>query len=235
MAAIMAAGAPILCVDTCSLLDIVRDPRRESIRPHEARSAHEIVGAAEAGRLTILIAPQVVVELGDNRAKVQGETAAALTKLRETVKRVDGVVTAFGIAGGMETGHLVGHVDRASALLDRWLGAALTIVEGPETAARAFDRVRTARTPSRQGKENMKDCAVIETYLDFVGAFRNAGGTAPAIFVSANTNDYAGDVGVILKPDLAAEFEALNLEYQPNFAAAKHVLGCVDEVESQIT
>jgi predicted metalloprotease with PDZ domain len=36
MAAIVAAGAPILCIDTCSLLDIVRDPRRESVRPHEA-------------------------------------------------------------------------------------------------------------------------------------------------------------------------------------------------------
>jgi hypothetical protein len=225
IAAIVAGGAPVLCIDTCSLLDIVRDPRRDTARPHEAVAAHDLVAAAEDGRLTILIAPQVVGELGDNRAKVEGETTAALEKLREMARRIDGLVAAFGVAGTMDTSHLAGHVDRASALLDRWLSAAFTIVEGPEIAARAFDRVRTARTPSRQGKENMKDCAVIETYLEVVAAFRSAGGTTKAVFVSANTNDYAGDVGVVLKGDLAAEFAALELEYEPNLAAAKHALG----------
>jgi hypothetical protein len=225
MAAVVAGGAPILCVDTCSLLDILRDPRRESIRPHEATAAHNLVAAAEAGRLTVLMAPQVIVELGDNRAKVEGETVAALEKLREMVKRVDGWVAAFGSAGTMETSHLAGHVDRASALVDRWLRAAIVIAEGPEIPGRAFDRVRTARTPSRKGKENMKDCTVIETYLDFVGAFRNEGGAAKVVFVSANTNDYAGDVGAVLKPDLAAEFATFKLEYEPNLAAAEHALG----------
>jgi hypothetical protein len=220
-----ALDVPILRIDTCSLLDIMRDPRRESVRPHDAVAAHILVEAAESKRLTMLVAPQVIAELGDNRVKVKDETTAALIKLRELVDRVDRVVAAFSAGGKMDTGHLAGHVDRAGALVDHWLGAAFPIAEGREIPARAWDRVRMARTPSRKSRENMKDCTVIETYLDFVSAFRSAGGTAKAVFLSSNAKDYVEEDGVTLKGDLAAEFAQLGLDFQPNIAAAKHSLG----------
>jgi hypothetical protein len=226
MAAVIASGAPILCVDTCSLLEILRDPCRETIRAHEASAAHHLVAAAEAQRLIVVIARQVDVELRDNRKNVESETTVSLERFQRNLRRIDEVAAAFGAAGTMDTQHLVGHVARARTLVDRWVRSAVMLAERPEIASRAWDRdrVRTARTPSRKGKENMKDCTVIETYLDFIGEFRNAGGTSKAIFVSANTKDYAGDVGVALKPDLAAEFDVLGLDYRPNFAAARHAL-----------
>jgi hypothetical protein len=95
----------------------------------------------------------------------------------------------------------------------------------PEIASRALLRLNQARTPARKGRDSMKDCVVIETYLDAVGELRAAGLESKIVFVSPNTKDYAGEPGRALKPDLAQEFATLGMEYAPNLAAAKHLLG----------
>ena len=51
IAAWAAADVPILCFDTCSILDIVRDPTRDTARDHEARAALQLVEAMEQRRL----------------------------------------------------------------------------------------------------------------------------------------------------------------------------------------
>ena len=66
---------------------------------------------------------------------------------------------------------------------------------------------------------------MIETYLDAVAALRAGGLKQPIVFVSSNVNDYVGTTGSTLKPDLAPEFDALEVAYAPNLAAAKHRLG----------
>jgi hypothetical protein len=52
------------------------------------------------------------------------------------------------------------------------------------------------------------------------------------VFVSPNTKDYAGEPGTALKPDLAQEFATLGMEYAPNLAAAKHLLGVRGAIRS---
>jgi hypothetical protein len=79
--------------------------------------------------------------------------------------------------------------------------------------------------PLQSGKQSMKECVVIETYLDAVVELRKAGLKSPLVFVFSNIKDYAGETGTVLRPDLAAEFAALDMEYAPNLSAAKHYLG----------
>ena len=71
----------------------------------------------------------------------------------------------------------------------------------------------------------MKDCVVIETYLEIARGLRAGGLAAKIVFVSSNTRDYAGETGSTLRPDLAREFATLNMEYAPNLAAARNFLG----------
>jgi hypothetical protein len=71
----------------------------------------------------------------------------------------------------------------------------------------------------------MKDCVVIETYLDVVSALRVAGLASRIVFASSNTADYANEQHGVLNADLQAEFTPLNIQYAPNLAAAKHWLG----------
>jgi hypothetical protein len=225
LATIVTSGLPILCLDTCSILDIMRDLNRETVREHESVAAHDLLTAMESNLLISVIAPQVTFEIGENSTTVEDEANKGLAKLRRTLVRIDGVIAAFGGRGRMETAHLDGHVTRARALVDRWIAAATPIDQPATIADRALRRLNDARTPSRKGKESTKDCVIIENYIDFVDEFRKAGGTSKAVFVSSNTKDYAGDVGVTLKSDLAVEFTTIGLEYAPNLSAAKHSLG----------
>jgi hypothetical protein len=84
--------------------------------------------------------------------------------------------------------------------------------------------VNRAITPARKGKDSVKDCVVIETYLEAVGALRDAGAAMPIVFASSNVKDYCDESGR-LKSDIVQEFAALRLEFAPNLGAAKHFLG----------
>jgi len=103
---------------------------------------------------------------------------------------------------------------------------ATRVAEGPDVAGRAFARVRANVAPSTKGKQSIKDCVVIETYFDHVRRLRDAGDHARVVFLSSNREDYCeGRGSLALRPPLAAEFTALNMEFWPNFGAAKHALG----------
>ena len=70
----------------------------------------------------------------------------------------------------------------------------------------------------------MKDCVILETYLEHIRKIRDEDIMTPAVFVSSNTKDYAGISGVSVRDDIRTEFDELGLEYAPNMAAAKHFL-----------
>jgi hypothetical protein len=226
IARVAALGAPVLCFDTCTVLDLMRDPTRESVRAHERQAALDLLEAMETGAdLVALMAEQVGLEFRENAKTVEDEGVQALKKLRDQLARIDSVAAVYGGAGQTSLSHLDDHIGRARAVVDRWIEAATLAAQGPDIASRAWLRLNRSRTPASRGKDSMKDCVVIETYLDVVGELRAAGLDAKIVFVSANTKDYAGEPGTTLKADLAQEFAALSMEYAPNLAAAKHLLG----------
>ncbi len=69
--AIASAGVPVLCIDTCSILDVMRDPTRETAKPHDRQAAIDLVAAAESSRLICLMAEQVAIEFVDHDQPVQ--------------------------------------------------------------------------------------------------------------------------------------------------------------------
>ena len=223
--AIVAVGAPVLCVDTCIILDIMRDPTRETAKAHERQAALDLLSMMETGNaLTGLVAEQVQIEFANNAMTVQEEAVRALRKLREQVARIEAVAAVFGGVGKADLGHLDDYVARSQAV-NRWMAAATRVDGSAEIAARALNRVNQVRTPAQRGKDSIKDCAVIETYLDMISKLRAGGLASKVAFVSSNTKDYAGETGHSLNADLSGEFEAIGMEYAPNLAAAKFMLG----------
>jgi hypothetical protein len=223
---LVASGAPVLCFDTCTILDIMRDPTRENVRAHEQQAALDLLTAMEAAtNLVGLIAEQVRFEFDANAKAVEEEAARALKKLRDDLVRVDAVAAVFGAIGQVDLDHLDDHVARSRVVVDRWMAAVKLVPQGAEIASRALLRVNQVRTPARKGRDSMKDCVVVETYLDVIAAARAAGLASKVVFVSSNTKDYAGEIGTALKPDLAQEFANIGMEYAPNLAAARHLLG----------
>lgn len=221
---IASAGVPVLCIDTCSILDVMRDPTRETAKPHDRQAAIDLVTAAEAGRLICLMAEQVAIEFSDHDQPVQDEAERNLKKVREQLDRINRLSAVFGAPGNVNLAHLDDHVGRARAVVGRWLAKLDRVVPSPQTPAKAFARVNACIAPARRGKESSKDCLVYETYLEAVSILRGAGVTTPIVFLSSNTNEYLTE-GRILKPEIAAEFGAIKLDYAPNMSAAKHALG----------
>lgn len=223
---LVALGAPVLCVDTCTVLDVIRDITRETANLADAQAGLLLLNAAETQtKLVVLMAEQVNAELADNLSEVEQEAERKLQKFMAQSHRIHEVATAFGATGVLDTSHFHGHVSRAIVVLNRWRNIAQKAQGDSDVAGRAFARVMEPRTPARKGKESMKDCVVIETYLEAARQLRLAGLTSPLVFASSNIRDYYAPNTSHLPPDIAADFAALTMDYAPNFGAAKHSLG----------
>lgn len=222
--AIASAGVPVLCIDTCSILDVMRDPTRETAKPHDRQAAIDLVTAVESGQLICLMAEQVAIEFSDHDQPVQDEAKRNLKKMREQVERINKLSAVFGAPGIINLAHLDDHVIRARAVVGRWLANLGLVTPGHQVPAKAFVRMNAGLAPARRGKDSSKDCLVYETYLEVVSALRGTGVTTPIVFLSSNTNEYLTE-NKILKPEIAAEFDAINLCYAPNMSVAKNALG----------
>ena len=226
IAEIMGSGVPVICLDTCSVLDLIRDPTKKNVDLHERKSALDMLIAAEGEkRLAVLLAEQVKLEYYEHVDRVEKEAAEAIGNLKAQVARVEAVVRVYGGIGTADLQHLDDHVKRARTIVDRWVAVAMLASQSSEIPSRALIRLNKVQTPAQKGKDSMKDCVVIETYLEVVHRLRRGGHVAPIVFASSNVKDYAEKTRSVPKPDLAAEFSALRMEYAPNLAAAKHHLG----------
>lgn len=218
------ARVPVLCIDTCSLLDIMRDPTRESARIHERQAGIDLVSIAEAGKIKLVIAEQVSIEFASYDQQIQDEATRNLKKVKDQIERINGLSAIYGAPGVVSLAHLDDHVARARAIVGRWLAQLDPVIPNHDVPTRAFARVNSARAPARRGKDSSKDCLIYETYLEAASALRAAGLTAPIVFLSSNTTEYVTEGGVV-KPEIVQDFEPLHITYASNMSAAKHNLG----------
>jgi len=215
----------VLCVDTCTVLDVMRDITREEVRPADARCGLELLQAAETGsKLIVLMLHQVQFELGSNLTEVEEDAKGKLAKFQRNAQRIHEVATVFGATGTMTTSHLNGHVARGLAVVQRWKAVSRFVPDNAGVTGRAFARVNACRTPATLGKQSMKDCVVAEGYIEAAGQLRAAGMVLPIVFASANTKDYRMPNTARLKQDIQEDFDDVGLSYASNFGAAKSLL-----------
>ncbi|SMF53147.1 hypothetical protein SAMN06265365_1182 [Tistlia consotensis] len=214
----------MLCIDTCSVLDIMRDPTRDELKPHERKAAIDLLDRLENGDLVCLIAEQVELEFNEHDQTVQDEARRAIRKLREKVERVNQIYGTFLPAISISLTHLDALVAPARQIVQRWLNASTLVPGSTDALIRAMDRVNRNVAPARKGKDSVKDCLVLETYLGAMADLRGAGLPATAVFLSSNSKEYLGETNV-LKTDLQADFARMNMAYATNMAQAKVTLG----------
>ena len=217
---------PILCLDTCSILDILRDPTRREQRVHEHQSSLALLEEAETNNnLCVLIADQVYEEFSCHVDEIQHEAEEALKKFMRQMERVDSLVNLHGSSGRVLASHWNDHVQRSRNVANRWIDVSLRIEQSDDIMSKAALRSSQAITPARKGKDSIKDCIVLETYYDCVRCLREIGLTSFVVFCSSNTRDYTDMGSSAIRQDIENEFDGLGLRYAPNMGAAKHLLG----------
>ena len=109
---------PILCLDTCAILDILRDPIRKDVRIHEQEASLSLLQVAESGSsLEALVADQVSIEFQDNVQKVEKEAEDGLSKLRDQIDKLDKLTTLHGSPGQVNSNHWKDYVVRCRGTL----------------------------------------------------------------------------------------------------------------------
>lgn len=224
--AIAQSNVPVFLPDTCILMDFLRSPRRDTVDGAAMLAAQEIRNAVhDSGAVGCVVVEQVRNELQANLPTVREETNTALRKLRDEIARIDKWSEALGHASETQIGHFLTRVPVAEALMLDITGASLTHPITPNILSRATARVMEPRTPARKGKDSTKDCVVVESYLEVAGELRALGHGGDIIFASSNVNEFLSGSPRVLNADIAAEFDALGIQYSRALHETRYLLG----------
>lgn len=225
---VIASGAPVLLIDTCSLLDIVRVPIRDEVSIHDITAMGTLLSRAAASppQLTLLINEQVHYEFSANVDNVERDTEKEIAKLSKRVKSIYGRIGAFPpiSAPPANTGFSnYGFPARGRKMAEEILKLCLIVADDDAQAKKALLRVNNAIPPATRAKQSAKDCIIIETYLYISSFIHSRNQNIKKIFITANKDDYQQGHSS-LAPSLRAEFCALGLAYSPNWSAARFEL-----------
>jgi hypothetical protein len=224
-AQVAAAPKPILCLDTCDILEVVQCLHYERLCAPRAVGCIEAVRrlldalAANPDRVQLVITELVATEWNQNIAGIRTKAAQHLSQVDEAAVRL------YQAAGYIGT-HLAAFpalasstlVDDLVALSQALLNQAIRLDLDNAFVQQALNRVFAKTRPSHEG--HVKDSIHLEHYLEFVRQLRALGFADHGIFVSGNRRDFWDGENPRLHPTLLPEFT--NVAVQLRFFGSIH-------------
>jgi hypothetical protein len=197
------AVAPVVFLDTCVLLDVVRAPRRNAAGNVEA--ATELLRGATRNPPTVylVIACPTPTEWRNHIDEVVQECENA-------VNSVDAVSASCTFVGLSALGPLPADLptlpDRLKVLSRSLLDASILLDKDSDALNRAIDRIINAVKPARRGGQGAKDAVILEHAVSLVDALLVGGFAGSRAFVSSNTDDFATPKTTAIHPDIRPAF-----------------------------
>lgn len=206
--------APVVFLDTCAILDIVRAPALNQSKDIPAAEALIEHASAVPPRVHLVKADIVDDEWKHN---LPAAKQAAWRVVEEFVK-LDAAATEAGLEEfpfRPAWDVFLDHLEQLSrALLDH----CKPIERDSEALKLAMARVVDRRHPSRDGK--IKDAYIVEHCLAVARELREVSFTLPCFFVSSNVKDFTAEAKAAIHPDMRAEFDAAALQYSVTIGSA---------------
>lgn len=184
-------------------------------------------------RLLPITSETVVHEFNRNLENVIRDTNLGVTEILETgsrlsLQKLQQLATQIGI-NATNTNEIRTHYATKSARVAReWLNKSVVIDEPQHVKTRAEQRVQDRRRPSSRTNDSHADCVILESYLNFVRTYgeKLRSNQAKVVFISSNTSDFCERTlmdqrSPVLHPDIAAEFESLNISYARNMRVVR--------------
>lgn len=217
-------GRPVLFLDTCCLLDVVRAPTRRDVRVDLVDEAARI--SKDSGtHVWVVVAELVMQEFEENINAVKKEVETAIKGVDQQNARLAAVSDAVDPVSRMgRPQEFAGRRlhDRLEDLVRSLFRTAVVLASDGECNQRAGARVVRRIPPAAKGQQ-FKDCFIVEHYLELCARLRERGLAQPAVLVSSNKKDYCGGDGK-LDPGLAGEFGAVGLQYAADLCWARALL-----------
>ena len=221
-------GSPLLLLDSCMILDIVRAPIREQMGVHDIEAVHTLVERAThvPHQVSLVIAEQVNNEFLENIDAVENETR---NELQKTQSRLIGILERMGALSS--TNHIPSNIDllslgfpeKARQLAQQIVQTSTILESHDDEAVKAIHRVNRAKPPATQARQSVKDCLITESYLRLADVLCETGFSHNMVFATSNTKDYQQG-HKSLHPDLKTEFDAVRLEYSSSWSASRYEL-----------
>jgi hypothetical protein len=204
------SSAPILFIDTCIFLDILRSPYRDNISVNAISSALNLIKMSENDpcKVWLLTNEMVHSEWGENIANVKQELENEVKRLEHTREQLviaANVILEIKPAHGqkMTSLNLHGHLENLSR---NFLSHCLIIKQKDSHFVKAMHRVQKCLAPAKKGKPEPKDCVIFEAFLDIPEKVRGLGYSGEIYFVTSNSRDY----GKVNAPLILEELNRIN-------------------------
>jgi hypothetical protein len=221
VADLLARPRPVVCLDTCDLLDIM-----QCVVESKARRLEHIRRLIDTFTLRpddalLIVSYLVPIEWAQNQAKIVGEVDI---KTRAVDRDIAEIHQAWLHAGSPLPGAPPSYSGSGlPAALGNLAGGVLglaTVLDRDELCVgRALERVHQKRRPSHSGM--VKDSIHLEHYLEICRQLQASGFPCRRVFVSANKADFcAAKDKSDVHPDLAPQLAAVGLAYFGNLEAA---------------
>ena len=222
--AILADPAPVLMLDTCVLLDVIRAPQRERLDTIVAAKRLLDLVRTTPQSLHVVTQAMVVVEWRDSHDGVRADTEHFVDRIARALADVTSAAQLLGLVcpAASKPGAL-GIPQRLEDLAVEIMDASTLVLHHQECQLRALDRVTLKRPPAGAAGQ-VKDSVICEHYLEISRALKHRGFGSPCVFTSSNTRDYCIEKSYLL-PGLSTEFTDACLSFASSIGMALGMLG----------
>ncbi len=196
-ARILARPAPLVLLDACAVLDLIRTglPERKQ-HPRGVADARSLVSAARATpRRVWLVATETVrLEVAEHRGPTVDEVRRDSTRLEERINSTEalmGRIFPGPPAGWTQWFDLLAKLPaELGARVDELLDAAETLRDD-DRVCRDLAHIRAVcKYPPSHKKESRKDCEMYEHYRALVRRLRSGSFVGKVAFATSNTEDF---------------------------------------------
>lgn len=221
VAIIQARPAPVIFLDTCALLDVIRAPYRAAAPTVEA-AVELLLGATKnPPTVHLVVGCPTPTEWNENVDEAVAECTSAVACATDVAQTWGFLGVTMPIVS-VQTLQLP---DRLKQLSQDVLQAAISLDKDSAALSRAVDRIIDSRLPARKGGRGAKDAVILEHAIELTHALRSAAFGESTLFVSSNTRDFAAPGTVALHPLLKADFgPPANLLFAVGLAHAVTIL-----------
>jgi hypothetical protein len=218
---ITANPAPVVFLDSCVLLDVVRAPLRNAAG--EVRVGSQLLTSARKVPATVylVVGSPTPTEWNDHIDAAEKDCTTAVNSCN-AVADVCGYLAVAGVVGLPAAALALPGLLRQ--LSENLLAAAIRLDHDGGSLGRAIDRVIEGRLPARKGGRGAKDAVILEHALEATRQLRVAGFAGTCVFTSSNTSDFAAPPLTTVHPLLAPHFASVNLHYAASLTAAEALL-----------